>query len=208
MSLAVCPDTALADPEVRDRPQTGDTRRSPAVSRKTQIIDPMKLITLLIAAVFILMAASAGFGQDKKTSTPEEKATFVKGVRLLEQEPFNKNAKKIRSALLFWLIEAPDVSVKLCSDFLNVDDKYKYSPEMTGQFTYGMGAFIIENPEKAKDDLAVYQGGLESVSRFYETMLKEQPKAKHKFYDDLVEKRNAGELGKFVTDIVSKGGCK
>lgn len=168
----------------------------------------MKKLTIVCTLLAIGLAAQISFAQEKKTSTTEEKATFVKGTRLLEQDPFNKNAKKIRSALLFWLIEAPDVSVSLCSDFLNVGDKYKYAPEMTGQFTYGMGAFIIENPDKANDEKAVYQGGLESVSRLYESMLKEQPKAKNEFLDGLVEKRNTGGVGKFVADTLGKGGCK
>jgi hypothetical protein len=168
----------------------------------------MKQVVIVVTAFVILLAAQSSFGQDNKTSKPEEKETFVKGTRVLEQEPFNKNSKKIRSALLFWLIEAPDVSVTLCSDFLPVGDKYKYAPEITGQFTYGMGAFIIENPNKATDQKAVFQGGLESVSRMYESMLKEQPKARNDFLNGLVEKRNNGDVGKFVEEVFSKGGCK
>lgn len=165
----------------------------------------MKHTKLFLAFLTILLAASAGFGQASK---PEDKASFVKGTRLLEQDPFNKNAKKIRSSLLFWLIEAKDVSVTLCSDFLPVGENYKYAPEMTGQFTYGMGAFIIENPSKANDKKSVYQGGLESVSKMYESMLKEQPKAKNEFLDALVEKRNKNEVGQLVEAILNKGGCK
>lgn len=118
----------------------------------------MKQITTIAALLLILLTAQASFGQENKASKPEDKEAFVKGTRLLEQEPFNKNAKKIRSSLLFWLIEAPDVSVSLCSDFLPVGEKYKYAPEMTGQFTYGMGAFIIENPNKATDQKSGFSG--------------------------------------------------
>ncbi|CAN5269241.1 hypothetical protein BH20ACI2_BH20ACI2_05180 [soil metagenome] len=168
----------------------------------------MKQITTIIAIFVISLAAQISFGQANKTSRPEDKETFVKGTRLLEQDPFNKNAKKIRSSLLFWLIEAPDVSVTLCSDFLPVGEKYKYAPEITGQFTYGMGSFIIENPNRATDQKAVFQGGLESVSRMYESMLKEQPKARNDFLNGLVEKRNKGEVGKFVEGVLNKGGCK
>jgi len=167
----------------------------------------MKQITTIVTVLCILLVAQVSFGQDNKTSKPEEKETFVKGTRLLEQDPFNRNAKKIRSSLLFWLIQAPDVSVTLCSDFLTVGDKYKYAPEITGQFTYGMGSFIIENPGKATDQNAVFQGGLDSVSKMYESML-QQPKAKNDFLDSLVEKRNKGEVGKFVEEVLSKGGCK
>lgn len=169
----------------------------------------MKRISMVFALLITGLSVQIGFAQDKKTSTPEEKATFVKGTRLLEQDPFNKKAKDISKGLLFWLIEAPDVSVTLCSDFLEpVGKKYKYSPELTGQFTFGMGAFIIENPEKSKDKDAVYAGGLESTSKMYESMLKTKPEAKNQYLDSLVEKRTKGELLQLVTDVLNKGACK
>lgn len=167
----------------------------------------MKKITILVTICCLLAFAQISFGQAKKTSTPEEKATFVKGTKLLEQDPFHKDAKKINQALLFWLIEAPDVSVTLCSDFIN-PKKYKYSPEVTVQFTFGMGAFIIENPDKAKDDKAIYQAGLESVTRMYEAILVAKPKATNEDLDKLLEKRKKGELGQHVEDVLKNGGCK
>ena len=79
---------------------------------------------------------------------------------------------------------------------------------MTGQFTFGMGAFIIENPEKKTDEKAVFAGGIESVSRMYESMLKVKPEAKNDYLDTLVEKRNKGETGQLVENILKRGGCK
>lgn len=169
----------------------------------------MKQVKLVIALLLIVLTAQISFGQGNKTSKPEDKAAFVKGTRLLEQDPFNKKAKEISRSLLIWLIEAPDVSVTLCTDFLTpIGKKYKYSPETTGQFTFGMGAFIIENPDKAEDASATYQGGIESVLKMYESMLKEKPNTKNEFLDSLVEKRNKGEIGQFIAAILSKGGCK
>ena len=169
----------------------------------------MKNRNIIFALLTIGLVVQLGFAQDKKTSTPEEKATFVKGTRLLEQDPFNKKAKDINKGLLFWLIEAPDVSVSLCSDFLDpVGEKYKYLPELTAQYTFGMGAFIIENPDKAKDEKVVFAGGLESVSRRYESMIKVKPETKNNYLDSLVEKRNKGEISQLVGEILKKGGCK
>jgi hypothetical protein len=167
----------------------------------------MKQVRIALTILAILLAAQLGFGQNK-TSKPEEKAAFVNGTRFLEQDPFNKKAKDVSKSLLFWLIEAPDVSVTLCSDFLLMDKKYKYAPEVTGQFTFGMAAFIIEHPDVAAIEKEVYAGGLDSVSRMYESMLKAKPETKNDFLEGLVEKRNKGELGNFVDDILAKGGCK
>jgi hypothetical protein len=169
----------------------------------------MKKIKLIFALLLLVVTSQTAFAQDNKTSKPEDKAAFVKGTRLLEQEPFNKKAKEISRSLLVFLIEAPDVSVTLCSDLLApIGKNYKYSAETTGQFTFGMGAFIVENPAKVNDEKAVYAGGLESVSKMYEARLKEKPNAKNEFLDGLVEKRTKGELGKLVEDVLSKGGCK
>ena len=86
----------------------------------------MKKLKIVVTFLFVGLIVNASFAQNKKSSTPAEKATFVKGTRLLEQDPFNKKAKDISKGLLFWLIEAPDVSVNLCGDFLDpVGKKYK-----------------------------------------------------------------------------------
>jgi len=168
----------------------------------------MKKFAIFFTLILICLSTQASFAQ--KASSAEEKATFVKGTRLLEQEPLSKNAKKIREGLLIWLIQAPDVSVTLCSDFLSpiMDKKYKYSSEATGQFTYGMGAFIIENPASAKDNNAVYEAGLESVLKMYESILKEKPKEVNEFMSSMIEKRDKRQLAEYITDILSKGGCK
>lgn len=169
----------------------------------------MTKIRLIISLVILTLAVHAGFAQNGKSSKPEDKAAFVKGTHFLEQDPFNKKAKEISKSLLVFIIEAPDVSVNLCTDFLTpIGKKYRYSPETTGQFTFGMGAFIIEHPDKANDAKAVFQGGLESVSKMYKAMLKQKADAKNEFLDSLVEKRNKGEVGQIVDDILSKGGCK
>lgn len=163
----------------------------------------------IILPLLILIVCTASISAQKAASSAEQKATFVKGTRLLEQDPLSKDAKQIRSALLMWLIEAPDVSVTLCSDFLEpAGKKYKYMPELTGQFTYGMGSFIIENPTKASDQTAVFAGGLESASRMYEAIVKAKPDAKNAFLDTLVDNRTKGEMSAFVDAILKKGACK
>jgi len=165
--------------------------------------------TILPFFILVMCLGTTSSWAQNPASPADQKATFVKGTRLLEQDPFAKDAKRIRSALLMWLIEAPDVSVTLCSEFLEpVGKKFKYAPELTGQFTYGMGAFIIENPSKAGDQTAVYAGGLESASRMYEAMLKAKPEAKDAFLDSLVETRTKGETAAYVESVLKKGGCK
>ena len=75
--------------------------------------------------------------------------TLIKAAKLLEERPFDKDAKKIRSWALGWIIETDKVSVKVCSLILKAEEKYKYSSELMGQYTIGMAAFKLSNPDKA-----------------------------------------------------------
>ena len=71
---------------------------------------------------------------------------------------------------------------------------------------FSQAAFMIENPGKGKDDLGVYTAGVEGALKVYEAILREKPKAQSPFLDELVRKRNNGELGKYVRQTMVK--CK
>ena len=67
-------------------------------------------------------------------------------------------------------------------------------------------AFIIEHPEKANDTLALLTAAVEGSLRTYESILKLKPKAKWPFLDDLIEKREKGQLGDYVRQAAAN--CK
>lgn len=160
----------------------------------------MKKLTIIFALFLVGIAAQTSLAQSGKTI---DKATFIKGTQLLEQDPFMKNAKKIREAMLFYVIQTDDVSVVVCGGDLTkaaLDKKNKFSSELLGQYTFGMAAFKLENPEKAKDENAAQLAGLESMLRAYEAMVKANPKAKFAGVDDLITNRDNGTLAKLVAD--------
>jgi hypothetical protein len=149
--------------------------------------------------ILSLLLATVGFSatQADQANGPE---TFIKATRFLEQKPLDKNAKKVRSMAMEWLIVTDKVSVKACSLLLSVDKKYKYSSELFGQYTFGMGAFKLANPDKAQDEDAVQQAGVESAMISYEAIVAEQPKAKNAFMDELLAKRSQGSLAAYVKE--------
>lgn len=118
----------------------------------------------------------------------------------MESDPLGKQAKDQRSWLVQWLIVVPDISVKACSGLLGpvVGSKKNYAPELFTQTLASAAAFVISNPDKAKDNVAVYMAGLEGALRAYQSILKVQPKANWPFLDDLIEKRKKGELAEYV----------
>ena len=157
-----------------------------------------KLFTLSSLIVLVIFSSATASAQIDEKDAP---ATLVKATKFLEEKPLDKEAKNIRSWALTWVIKTDKVSVTVCSLLVSgIDKKYKYSGEIFGQYTLGMAAFKLANPEKAKDEDAAQLAGIESALTSYEAMVKEQPKAKNTFLDDLVAKRGDGSLSKHVAD--------
>lgn len=162
---------------------------------------PLKSALLLAATLFLAPPSQA---QNKRgPSTPEERSTAVKAARLLEADPFHKDAKKVREWFTYWLIEVPDISIELCSDYLGsiVGSKKNYSSEIFGQMMFSSAAFIIEHQGQAQDKVAVNLAGVEGALKVYEAILKTKPKARWEFLDELVAKREGGGLRAYVQEI-------
>lgn len=133
----------------------------------------------------------------------------VKAARLLESDPFNADADKIRKWFTLWLIEIPDISIEVCGAYLGpvLSSKKNYSSEIFTQTMFSSAAFIIEHPDQAKDRVAVNLAGVEGALRIYESILKTRPKARWEFLDELVAKRDKGELRAYIEEI-TRTKCK
>jgi carboxypeptidase Q len=168
------------------------------------------LRTLWLLAYCLLFCITVVAQSNRGPSTPEERAIAVKSARLLETDPFNKDAKKAREWFLKWLIEVPDISVEMCTDYLSplYGKKNKNNEsELAIQMTISIAAFIIENPDKAKDRVTANLAGIEGTLKMYESILKSKPDAKIDFLDQLIAKRDKGELKAYVEDIAANK-CK
>ena len=165
-------------------------------------------LTLLLALILLLL--SPVLAQNKRgPSTPEERQTAMKAARLLESDPLNKDAKKIREWFTVWLIEVPDIHIELCGAYLGpvLASKKNYDSEIFAQMMFSSAAFIIEHPEQANDRVAVNLAGLEGALKAYDAILKVKPKARWEFLDELIAKRDKGELRAYVQEI-SQTKCK
>lgn len=165
------------------------------------------LLAVPATLLFVLVVAQAQ-AQAQNGSTPEDRAKVVHIARLLESDPLGKQAKDQRAWVILWLTSVPDITVKACSSLLGpvVGSKKNYDAELFTQTLASAAAFVIANPDKARDDVAVYIAGLEGSLRTYESILKVKPKAKWPFLDDLITKRNRGELAEYVRQAATR--CK
>lgn len=152
----------------------------------------------LVLISILSMARPAQGAQDDDKNAP---GTLIKSARFLEVKPFDKEAKKVRSWAVNWVIATDKVTVTICTALLTgIDDKYKYSSEILAQYTIGMAAFKLANPDQAADEDAAQQAGVDSALTSYEAMVQQQPKAKNAFMDMLIAKRADGSLAKWVLD--------
>ena len=159
----------------------------------------MKKIVFIIALFAVGLAAQSAFGQSEKLSDKEK---LIKASQFLEEKPLDKNAKDIRSWAFAWAAETKDVTVIICGvggPFM--DKKVKFGFELMSQYAIAMTAFKLQYPDRATDENAAQLAGVESALKVYEILLKDNPKGKNDKIDELVTKRNSGELAKYVADI-------
>ncbi len=164
------------------------------------------LRTAAVAALLALAPAAAGA---RGPSTPDERTRAVKTTRRLEKEPLARGTNASREWLLQWIVEIPDISVTICSgplDELAQDEQSSYAKLLYLQDGFGMAAFIIENPKRAEDWVAVQTAGIESVLRAYESVLRADSEARFDVLDRLLAARKAGQLRKLVETKMAKCG--
>jgi len=165
----------------------------------------MRKQSLTLCLFPVLLLAIPTFAQQNRgPSTPEERAKAVQFAHDLESDPFGSQAKSEREWLLRWLIEIPDITVDVCPRLLGreIPDKKKHGPEILAQLTFSQAAFVIENPDKAKDKTAVYAAGVAGALKVYEIALKKYPKDQVKGLDEVLARRDKGELQKHVEEAM------
>jgi hypothetical protein len=170
----------------------------------------MRKIVLSVTLLLTLSAVCLSQNQAKRgPSTPEERERFVSIAHKFQTNPLDSGLAKDREWAILWLIQVPDISAKMCTDVLGgsfIKEKYSHAPEITAQMLLSSGAFAIENPDKAKDDKAQYLSAVEGVLKAYQAILQQEPQAKSKALDDLLQKQSDGKLADFVRDASKK--CK
>ena len=164
---------------------------------------------VVVSGLFLVCAAQVQCTLGPGLSTPDQRARVVALTRSLERDPLSENASATRQWLRKWIIEVPDIRVYACDNLLGhgLGDNYPYSTEVKLQPMFSAAAFAIEHPDRARDEHAQHQAGVEGALRVYEALLKSKPEGKSVFLDDLLAKRDHGELADHVAKL-AKEKCK
>ncbi len=146
--------------------------------------------------------------QQRGPSTPEERARAVQTAKSLQADPLAPNLQEDREWLVKWLIEIPDISVKMCTTFLGDlgDSKSGYPGAVIATMLASEAAFVIEHPEKAKHVEAIYLAGVDGALHGYEAIHKKDMSYRLPHLDDLIQKRDQGKLTDYVHATAKK--CK
>lgn len=154
------------------------------------------LVTVVLVVVMTLASAWA----EPRKSTPKERQRIVDLSKQYEKNILAPEAKKLASEVFDWWVEVPDVTLNWCSELLT--DEMPQDQDLAGavrlQGLVAGGVFVLEHPQQASDDRAIWIAGLEGVVRAYQNLLELDQGHRDDFLDKLVEIGSAGKLGEYV----------
>ncbi|SRR5579871_4618115 len=165
----------------------------------------MRYRSAILFLLILLCIASIAQDEPKPKrapSTAEERQRFAALTHKLEQTPLDKSLYKDKIWAKQWLEDVPDINVNICAPILFgldfVAEQNRYTPQLSYQATFGSATYIIEHPDKKGDTAAQYVAGVESALKSYSAIVKDEPQAKSKALDGLLEKQKQGKLADFV----------
>ena len=137
-------------------------------------------------------------------STAEERARAVKVAHELEEDPLAKDAKDNREWVIQWIVDIPDITVNVCFDYFGKmpNPPRGHSREIVRQMIISSAAFMIEHPDKAKDEQAVATAGLLGSLKTYQAILKGDPDARWPYMDKIIQMRDQGKLDEAFSHLV------
>jgi hypothetical protein len=159
--------------------------------------------TALLLGLFFAWTTRA---QERGPSTPEERARAVKITHDLEEDPLAKDAKDQRAWFLDWIEKIPDITVNVCFDFFGKlpTPPPDHSKEIMTQMIISSTAFMIEHPDKVKDEQAIALAGLLGSLKAYEAIVKQDPSARWPYIDKLIQMREQNKLDDYVGETRRK----
>lgn len=166
----------------------------------------MRALAQRFAMMLVIVMVGANSMWARGPATTEGKERLIAVSESLESEPLGSRAPADRKWALTLIIEVPDLGLKVCTVFMApvLSSDYKYSKEVNLQTIIASGAFVYAHPEQAKDQDSVYLAGLNGSLRTHDAILLKKPKAHFAFLDDLLQKREKGELADFVREKKSE----
>ena len=161
-----------------------------------------------IACILDLSLSTIASAADRGPSTPAKRKQALEYAQDYLANPLGPNAAKEREWVIMWAIQVPDVHVSICMLLEKQPKKDKQDADtIFAGMVLAQTAFAIENPEAKGDSKEAYLAGVNGALRVYEALVKDRPKDRQPYLDDLIQRRDAGTLVDFVQDRAASS-CK
>lgn len=159
-------------------------------------------LRLRVLGLAVLLFLPGAAGAERGPSTPQERTKALRLIRQLETDPLGEKAYDARRWLALWLLDVPDFQVRYCAEVVGGDRsaRQRIRPDLLAQIPWSGAAFLIENPKKRDARAEVYTAGLLGALRAYEALLEDRPDQRSPLLDQLLAKRDAGELEAYVAE--------
>ena len=158
------------------------------------------LACLIVTTVLATVASAA------TPTSPETRAEMIRLIDALEKQPYDPGVRDSAGKVMTWLVEAPDVSVTICTALLiDLDQLEQDGGEILSmQLPFAEARYILENPSKAEDEHGVHVAGVEGVLRTYAAMKSAKPDLKVRPMEKLLTIQADKKLDSFVTEALEK----
>jgi hypothetical protein len=158
---------------------------------------------LLLLLLISLAMAGHALGEGA-ASTAQERAKAIKLVRQLEAEPVGKKAREARQWLALWVVRVADFNFQFCPEILGgtLTARQRVRSEVLAQTTYSSLAWLLENPHRPAVPLDIHRAGVLGALRTYEILRTREPGTISPLLEELVAKRNAGDLDAYLAETV------
>jgi hypothetical protein len=162
--------------------------------------------SILIAAA--LLTTQVALADSPQPTPGVELARIAEQIRALEVSPLSDESRKERTVLFQWLTETPDVRLKWCAGVLTdiPEGERDYWAGTFIQMILSAGAFVIENPADASNDLLVARAGLRGALRTYRATLRVHPERDSAYLAALAAQEEAGRLDDYLAPRIAD--CK
>jgi hypothetical protein len=170
----------------------------------------LRLLGFLLIIPLLATAPLAAAEPPMRSSKSNELARVAAEMRSLETKPVTDNESRRQRSLLFqWLSDSPDVHLKWCAAGILTDmpaEDQDYWAGVIVQVILSAGAFVIEHPDEASNDLHVARAGLVGALRAYRATLSVHPERTSSYLATLAAQEDAGNLDDYITPRMSN--CK
>lgn len=156
-----------------------------------------KLFVLL--ALTILAASLPAESKTRGPSTAQERARALDYIQSLEQKPLAKDSVDKRIWLTEWIVQVPDITVRMCCKELDSLDTVNdtYSNQLRMQAIYSQAGYILQHPE-VKSEAQKQAAGLAGALRAYQAIRRFDPTAEYPVLDNLLSLQRQGKLVQYV----------